>query len=556
MNRYCLLLAVLVWASVAAGQHNEHDPRALATNPLDVGAQIAPVLPGLGDNHFPITTSSEKAQLFFDQGLKLTYAFNHQEALRSFKEAVRLDPEAAMAYWGWALVLGPNLNLPMRPDVVSQAYDAVQKAVRFKDQVSEKERILIEALAKRYRKDPEDEQAPYDAAYAKAMASAHARYPEDNDIATLYAASLMNLSPWNYWTPDGKPKVGTNRFLDVLEDVIERDPKHEGALHYYIHAVEPVDPARGEKAADLLRGLTPGAGHLVHMPSHIYMQTGRYAEAFAANLKAVEADEGYITACRNQGIYPLNYYPHNIHFLAWAAIMQGRSERAVEASRKVAARVPHDMHGNDWALYQTFLSMPLYTMVRFGMWDAILDEPRPREDAVYWTGIWHYARGMASVHIGELAAAETELAEIDRIIADPRSTETFIGYSNARNLLRIASNVLAGELKAELKDFDAAVAHLDRAVRLEESLLYGEPPDWYYPVRHTLGAVLLEAGRADEAEQVFWQDLKRNPDNGFALYGLAQSLRAQGNVDEARIIEERFEAAWADADVSLSSSRF
>jgi tetratricopeptide (TPR) repeat protein len=555
MNRF-IVVATLLWSSAAAGQHNEHDPRALATNPVDIGAQIAPVLPGLGENHFPITTDSDDAQAFFDQGLKLTYAFNHQEALRSFKEAVRLDPDAAMAYWGWALVLGPNLNLPMQPDVVPQAYEAVQKAVALQDRVSEKERAMIEALATRYRKDPEDEQAVYDAAYAKAMMQVHHRFPEDNDVATLYAASLMNLSPWNYWTEDEKPHGYTETFLSVLETAIERDPQHEGALHYYIHAVEPVDPARGEKAADLLRGLTPGAGHLVHMPSHIYMQTGRYAEAYEANLNAVKADVGYITACRNQGIYPLNYYPHNIHFLAWSAIMQGRSAKALEASRKVASHVPHDLHGNDWALYQTFLSMPLYTMVRFGMWDEIESEPKPREDAVYWTGIWHYARGMAYVHTGKLERAGAELDAIERIIVDPKSTETLIGYSNATNLLRIAKSVLAGELDAKQTDWDAAVVHLDRAVRLEESLLYGEPPDWYYPVRHTLAAVLLEAGRADEAEQVFWQDLKKNRDNGFALYGLAQSLRAQGKIDDAEVVEARFEKAWQDADVKLTSSRF
>lgn len=555
MTRY-LVLAALAWTSAATGQHNEHDPRALATNPLDAGAQIAPLLSGLGENHFAITTSSDEAQVFFDQGLKLTYAFNHQEALRSFKEAVRCDPDAAMAYWGWALVLGPNLNLPMQPDVVAQAHEAIQKAVSLKDNVSVKERALIDALATRYRKNPDAEQAPFDFAYAKAMNSAHERYRDDNDIATLYAASLMNLSPWDYWREDGRPKNYTKTFLDVLEAALERDPEHEGALHYYIHAVEPVDPARGETAADRLTGLTPGAGHLVHMPSHIYMQTGRYADAFEANVNAVGADEGYVTACRNQGIYPLTYYPHNIHFLAWAAIMQGKSASALEASRKVAGHVPADGHGDDWALYQTFLSMPLYTMVRFGMWEEILQEPKPGDNAVYWIGIWHYARGMAYVHTDQLNSAAAELGAIEDIMIDPQSTETLIGYSNATNLLRIASNVVAGELKAKHEDWDGAVVHLDRAVRLEESLLYSEPPDWYYPVRHTLGAVLLEAGRADEAERVFWQDLKRSPENGFALNGLAQSLRAQGKDDAARVIQERFELAWTEADVELESSRF
>ncbi len=548
--------AVVLSAAAVFAQHTEHDPRALATDPLDAGVQIAPVLPGTGENHFPITTSSERAQLFFDQGLRLTYAFNHQEALRSFKEAVRLDPEAAMAYWGWALVLGPNLNLPMRPDVVTQAYDAAQKAAALKDRVSEKERALIVALSRRYRKDPDAEQARFDVAYAKGMKEAHERFPKDNDIATLYAASLMNLSPWNYWTEDGRPKGYTETFLSALEGAMERDPKHEGALHYYIHAVESVDPARGEKAADLLTGLAPGAGHLVHMPSHIYMRVGRYRDAFVANENATRADEGYIVACSNQGIYPLTYYPHNIHFLAWAAIMEGKSAEALRASRKVAGNVPQDMHGNDWALYQTFLSMPLYTMVRFGKWDDVLAEPQPRADAHYWTGIWHYARGLALTHRGRLAEARSELASLETLASDPASMETLVGFSDAKNLLRIAKSVLAGELHAVQKDYDAAVVALDRAVRLEESLLYSEPPDWYYPVRHTLGAVLLEAGRADEAERVFWQDLAKNPDNGYALKGLASSLEAQGKNDAAEVARARFDKAWQHADVELRSSRY
>jgi tetratricopeptide (TPR) repeat protein len=560
MRRSSFALAVMVVlggiAAAGAQHHNEHDPRVLATDPLGMDAAIAPVLEGLGDHHHPITTRSERAQLFFDQGLKLTYGFNHQEALRSFKEAVRLDPDCAMAYWGWALVLGPNLNLPMRPEVVAQAYEAIRKAMSLESNVTEKERAYIEALARRYANEPDSDRSTLDRDYADAMAGLHERYPEDNDAATLYAAALMNLSPWNYWTRTGRPRETTPVILSVLEGAIERDPEHAGALHYLIHVTEAVDPWRSERAAERLDGLAPGAGHLVHMPSHIYMRTGRYAEAFDANARAIEADEGYITACRNQGIYPLNYYPHNIHFLAWAAIMQGRSEEALKASRKVADRVPTDMHGNDWALYQTFLSMPLYTMVRFARWEEILREPKPMKDAVYWTGIWHYARAMAYLHSARLEEASRELRAIETIVGDSSSLQTLVGYSNARTLLRIARGIVAGELAAKAGSFDEAVAHLDRAVRLEDGLLYGEPPDWYYPVRHTLGAVLLEADRADEAEVVYWQDLARNPENGYALIGLAQSLRAQGRDEEAASIQARFDLAWKQADVSLRSSRF
>jgi len=551
-----ILVSLGVAAPAAAQHHNRHDERALSEDPRLAPGQIAPVLEGLGEHHHTVTTGDERAQLFFDQGLKLTYGFNHQEALRAFKEAARLDPDCAMAYWGWALVLGPNLNLPMRPEVVEQAYEAMQSAVALKDKVTPAERAYIEALAQRYTGDSEADRAPLDAAYADAMRGVHESYPDDDDAATLYAAALMNLSPWNYWTKDGHPRKNTVVVLGVLEQVLERDPEHEGALHYYIHLVEPVDAQRGVEAADLLRGLAPGAGHLVHMPSHIYMQVGRYAESFDANTKAAEADEGYITQCRAQGIYPLNYYPHNVHFLAWAAIMQGRGEEALEAARKVASRVPEDMHGNVWGLYQTFLSMPLYVMVRFGMWDEILAGQPPRDDLLYMTGIWHYARGMAQTHGGAVAKAKKERTALRKIADDPKTPEVLIGFSNASKLLKIADNVLAGEIAAKRGRYDEALGHLERAVRLEDSLLYGEPPDWYYPVRHTLGAVLLEAGYPVEAEAVFWQDLEKNRENGYALYGLWRSLVAQDRDDEALTVRERFDAAWSDADIVLNSSRF
>ena len=558
MGRFLLgtALSLLVTGSAVAQHHNQHDARALAQDPRLAEGQIAPVLEGVGDHHHPVTTSSERAQFFFDQGLKLTYGFNHQEALRSFKEAARLDPDCAMAYWGWALVLGPNLNLPMRPEVVTQAYEAVQMAVERKDKASEKERLFIEALAARYSAEAIEDRSALDAAYAEGMAKLYAAYPEDTDAATLYAASLMNLSPWDYWSADGQPEGRTADFVTILESVIERDPQHEGALHYYIHAVEPVDAARGVKAADALTGLAPGIGHLVHMPSHIYMQVGRYADAFEANVQAAKADEGYLTQCRAQGIYPLNYYPHNVHFLAWAAILQGKSGAALEAARKVASKVPADHHGNDWGLYQTFLSMPLYTQVRFGQWQEILAEEAPPKELIYWSGIGNYARGMAYAHTGRIRKARRELAALKKIGSQSSAAAELIGFSNASMLLEIAHEVLAGEIAAKRGRYDQALGHLSRAVRLEDSMLYNEPPDWYYPVRHTLGAVLLDAGHPVEAEVVYWQDLAKHRENGYALYGLWQSLRAQGRSAEAAEIEKRYKIAWADADTELSSSRF
>ena len=538
-----------------AQHHNQHDERALAEDPRLAPGQLAPVLEGLGDHHHEVT-SSERAQLFFDQGLKLTYGFNHQEALRAFKEAARLDPDCAMAYWGWALVLGPNLNLPMSADVVPQAFEAIQMALERRDKVSQRERGYIDALALRYTDDPEADRGPYDAAYAEAMGELHRKYPDDLDAATLYAAALMNTMPWNYWTKDGKPRPATRTVLDTLEDVVEVDPKHEGALHYYIHAIEPVDPERGVRAADLLRGLAPGAGHLVHMPSHIYMQVGRYEEAFEANALAAKADEGYIIQCSAQGIYPLGYYPHNVHFLAWAALMQGRSAEAVEASRKVASKVPGDYHGDLWGLFQPFLSMPLYSMTRFGMWDKILAEPAPPDEAPYLKGVWRYARGLAYTHSDQPEKARAELEKLDAIVDDPGTAGIQIGFSKANMLLSIAREVLAGELEAKAGRYDAALTSLDRAVRLQDGLSYTEPPDWYYPVRHTLGAVLLEAGRPAEAEVVYWQDLKKNQGNGYALFGLLQVMQAMDREAEAGEIEQRFRIAWSAADVELTSSRF
>lgn len=540
-----------------AGQcHEVQDRKALKADPARAESPIAPVLAGLGDHHHRITTTSERAQQFFDQGLKLEYAFNHQEALRSFKEAARLDPGAAMAYWGWALVLGPNLNLPMKPEVAPQAYEAIQKAMALRHSVTPQERDYIEALAARYASDPKADRAPLDAAYAESMKRLHEKYPQDPDAATLYASALMNLSPWNYWNRDGRPRANTPAVLAALEAAKGHDPKHEGALHYEIHALEAVDPDGAVDAADALRGLAPGAGHLVHMPSHIYVQLGRYADAFEVNRLAAESDEGYITQCRAQGIYPLNYYPHNLHFLVWAGIMHGRAGEALAAARKVAGKVPPDFREDNWALYQTLLSLPLYTMARFGQWESILKEPQPAENVRFHRGMWHWARGLAFVHTGAADKARAELAALAAIQEDPKTPEVLVGFSNAATLLTIARHVLAGELAVKERRFEEGIAHLDRAVRMEDGLAYGEPPDWYYPTRHNLGAALLDAGRAAEAEVVYWQDLRRYRDNGFSLVGLARSLEAQGRTKEAAEAEERYRSVWGAADAPLASSRF
>lgn len=554
IRRLTALAAVTLFAAQTGAQI--HDPRAIEADPATATGPIAPRLVGLGDHHMQVTAGTQESQFFFDQGLRLTYAFNHSEALRSFKEAARLDATNAMAYWGWALVLGPNLNLEMQPDVVAQAYAAIQRAQALSDGVSDRERRMIAALAERYTNDPAADRMPLDHAYAEAMRALARDYPDDSDIATLFAASLMNLSPWDYWYADRTPKTYTEELIGQLERVIEREPNHAGALHYYIHAVEAHYPEWAEAGADRLADLMPGAGHILHMPSHIYMRVGRYADSFDANVRASLADESYITQCRAQGLYPLAYYPHNVHFLAWSAMSMGRSDAALEAARKVADNVPAEFGGDAWMLYQTFLGQPLYTMVRFGMWDRILDEPRPRHDAMFLNGVWRYARGLAYANSGDLRHAEAELETLREIRDDPATEEQAVGLNAMPTMLAIIDEILAGEIASRRGDHDTAIARLSRAVRLEDGLTYNEPPDWYFPVRHYLGAALLDAGLPGEAEVIYWQDLRRNPENGFSLYGLQRSLAAQGKTAQANDIAARFDAAWAGADVALTSSRY
>ncbi len=358
-----VILAVLGFMLAASAFAQIHDPRALEADPDLAEEAIAPVLDGLGDESIRITTSNPRSQQFFDQGLRLTYGFNHSEALRAFKESARLDLENPMAYWGWALVLGPNLNLPMQKDVEAQAYEAMQTALEFKGRATEKEQAFIDALATRYSDDEEADRGELNVAYSQAMEALHQAYPDDNNAATLYAASLMNLTPWNYWQKDGSPRENTPRIVSTLKGVIERDPEHTGAIHYYIHLMEANHPKEAEPAAELLADLAPKAGHLVHMPAHIYMRLGRYKDSYDTNSKAVEADEGYITSCSAQGIYPLGYYPHNIHFMVWSAMYEGRREETLSLARKVAGKIPDHIDEKNWpiVLRQDFLDRRVLT---------------------------------------------------------------------------------------------------------------------------------------------------------------------------------------------------
>jgi tetratricopeptide (TPR) repeat protein len=521
------------------------------------GPPLAPVLTGLGSHHVPITTRSPGSQRFFDQGLRLAYAFNHAEAERAFREAARLDPECAMCWWGVAYVLGPNINAPMFPEHVAPAWQAIRTATRLKPRVSAREGAYIDAMTARYAEHAPADRRPLDRAYADRMAEVAVRHPDDLDAATLHAEALLTLSPWQQWKPDGTPTPDTPAVLRVLEGVLARNADHPGAIHFYIHATEASPkPERAERYADRLATLVPGAGHLVHMPSHTYIRVGRYHDGTLANIAAMKADEAYLAACHAQGIYPAAYVPHAVHFLWATASMQGWSAKAIEAATATDAKTDHAlMREPAMATLQHYTVIPLFTWTRFGRWTEILQQPAP--ELPYPRAIWHYARGRALVGTGRLDDAARALQALEAAATDEViGAITLWDINPARTLLRIGSGVLGGELLARRGDVPGAVRRLREAVALEDGLRYNEPPDWHYPVRHSLGAVLLEAGRAREAEQVYRDDLERNRENGWALFGLMRSLEAQRRSAEAGAIRARFDKAWAHADVVLKASRF
>ena len=539
-------------AQTPSHRHYEKPPGYDQATP---GLPLAPRLQNLGVHTFPVTTASERAQSFINQGMNLAFGFNHAEARRAFAEAARLDPTCAMAFWGQALVLGPNINAPMNADDEPMAYELAQKAVALKGKTTPREQAYIDALARRYTGKAAD-RVKGDRAFAHAMGEMTGDFPDDLDAKTVHAESLMNLRPWNYWSRDGQPYEETRGIEASLAHVIAKNPNHPGALHYWIHLWEPTDtPEKAEAEADRLLPLMPGAGHVVHMPAHIYMRVGRHSDVVKSNLMAVQADEDYIAQCRAQGLYPLGYYPHNIHFVWMGATASGQRRVALDAARKVASAIPNDALGTI-PILQGFLVVPYWAMVRFGQWTDILADNGPRHDTPFTRGAWQYARAMALTATGRLTEAGRELALLKKTVADPalRSQVTF-SSNTGWAVLRIAPEVVEGEMAARRKNWDAAILHLDRAVRYEDALIYQEPADWHAPVRQTLGAVLLDAGRADEAEAVYWEDLKKNPGTGWALFGLMQALKAQGKNDDAAIVEQRFKAAWKDADITLTASR-
>ena len=520
----------------------------------------APLFAGMGSHEHPVTTANPEAQLYFNQGLVIDFAFNHAESARSFRAAQTLDPGCAMCFWGEALALGPNINVTsngkaiMSDDERTTAFAAIQKAVALKGNVSEAERDYIEALATRYNGDPSTPREPLDEAYVNSMRKLYQKYPDDDDAASLFAESMMNTMPWDYWLDPDNPKPLTVEVIDALETVLERSPEHPLAIHLYIHAVEASSrPGRAEGSADKLTGLVPGAGHLVHMPSHIYWRVGRYADASAANVRAAGVDEEYIAACNAQGFYPAAYYPHNIHFLWAASSMEGRSAVAIEAARKVAANVRLEMI-DEFPGVEFFNTIPLLALTQFGHWDEVLAEPQPPENLEYSNAIWHYVRATAYARKGDLEAARAEHEKFSSL--RDATDVTFLDsiYYPATMLLTIADALILGELSMAEEDYEEAIGHFQTAVETQDQLPYTEPPFWYYPTRHTLGRALLTSGDAAGAEQVYRADLQQYPRNGWSLFGLIQALDAQGK--DATEFQIRFDNIWAQADVSLAASTF
>jgi tetratricopeptide (TPR) repeat protein len=517
----------------------------------------APLFSDLGSYSVPITTDQPLTQRLFDQGLILTFGFNHAEAGRSFREAARLDPDCAMCYWGIAYVLGPNINMPMVPEDVPAAYSAAQKASELASKASPHEQALIGALRQRYAAQPVDDRALLNLAYADAMREVARQYPDDNEIQTFFAESLMDLSPWDYWLPSGEPKPETVEVIAALERVRAANPDHVGANHLYIHAIEASsNPGRAENAADRLAPAVPGAGHLVHMPSHIYIRVGRYYEGAVVNIKAGEADMSYIAQCQAQGVYPLIYHPHNWHFLWASATFAGKKEWAERGALKT--RELMGTHHYDDPMFgpyiQHFWVTPLYHQVRFAEWDAILATTEP-QNFPYPRAVWHYARGMAYAGKGDLDAATRELDAMDQYVDDPALASVIVSArNNAAQLASIARLVLEGSIEAHRKNYKESIAILKKAVALEDQLGYNEPEDWPYPVRQILGAVQLDAGAAVDAEHSYREELARHTENGWSLFGLQQALVLQGRTAEAEAVGERFQRAWAHADTTLTAS--
>lgn len=543
-----LLVSIAFVCAFYPAQAQDHPHPAAGTE------KPAVLISGLGHHHHPIRTASPDAQRFFDQGLTLVYAFNHEEAVRSFHRATMLDPQAAMPWWGIALAVGPNYNADVDPDREKAAYDAITQARALAADGPANERDYIEALARRYTSDPKADLKKLAVDYREAMRELSARYPDDLDAATMYAESMMDLHPWQLWSLDGKPAEDTPEILAVLQSVLRRDPQHIGANHYYVHAVEASPhPEQALESARRLETLAPAAGHLVHMPAHIYERAGFYSEAANSNDAAAAADRVYLdTAGQHDSMYALMYYSHNLHFLAMAASMQGNSARARAASEQLAANVTPGMKTMPMLapMLEWFLPFPTYMLVRFNRWDEIANLPAPDPSLTLATAGWHYGRGVAFAARGDAAQAQAERQQLAAAI-EKQPADALYGFNTARAVLGVALEVLDARLAAAQSDRRTAIEHWRKAVAAQDGLAYDEPTDWYYPVRESLGAALYADGNLAEAERVFREDLDRNPRNPRSLFGLLETLKAENKTADAAWVRQEFDQAWKNADVEL-----
>ena len=508
------------------------------------------LMPGMGSLHHPVSTTNAEAQKFFDQGLSFVYAFNHDEAVRSFKRAADLDPGMAMAHWGIALALGPNINLDVDPEREKAAYDSVQKALSMVTKVPENERAYVEALAKRYSIDPKADLKRLAVDYKNAMGELVKRFPDDLDAATLFAESAMDLRPWQLWTADGKPAEGTEEIISVLESVLRRNPNHVGAIHYYVHAVEASpNPERALAYAPKLTTLMPAAGHIVHMPAHIFQRTGNYGEAARSNEQAAAADRAYIRATSARGVYPLMYYSHNLHFLSIAYNMEGRFAEAMKTARQLEENV--SPHLKEMPMLEGFMTVTPLLLAHFQRWDDIEKLPQPDASLIATNAVFHFVRGLAWTAKGRTTEAEVEL---NALIAAENRVPAYasFGLNRAGKVLKIAETVLTARISAAKHDDKAAIKLLRDAVKLEDLLAYDEPPAWFTPVRESLGGVLLRSGDFAEAEQVFRADLEKNRRNGRSLFGLLEALKAQKKGYAVNFVQQEFETAWKNADTKLT----
>jgi tetratricopeptide (TPR) repeat protein len=550
-------LATLALMGTAAGgllaqEHESHDHGTAMASADSTAGGRTPLYDNLGSYHMAITARSPVAQKYFDQGLRLTYGFNHDEAIKSYTEGTRADSTCAMCWWGIAYALGPNINVPMDTGAVRPAWAALQQAVKFAPGVSPREQAYIKALQARYGAEPVANRAPLDSAWASAIGQVSRRYPKDDDAATLHAEALMDLRPWHYWTNAGKALApSTLEQVAILERVTKRNPDHPGACHFYIHAIEASNFAeRAVPCAERLGSLMPGAGHLVHMPTHIYMRLGRWEEAVEHNAMAVHVDQQYLDARHPTGVYPLGYVPHNYHVMWEALEMTGRSGEALAAARTIAEKVPVDVV-RMIPPFEYYSPVVLFTLARFSRWDKILVEPAPPEDLRYTTGIWYYTRGLAFAAKGQLDSA-TAARDSVSAIAERIPPEQTANLNSSRALLQVGERSLSAELVARQGHTDEAVRIFREGIAIEDELIYDEPTAWPLPLRQQLGAMLLAARRNKDAEQAFRQDLVRYPNNGWSLHGLAEALSAQGRTREADAVAAKFRQVWAKSDVKLA----